>query len=98
MPVASIGTLGIKKKTKTKKTSLTSLDIISLHKELFELKKTQVYLQNQAWCYLNSFFISSISAIASLASEVKGIFVEATCTKIIAGPFGVPFPFFCSKP
>ncbi len=42
VPVASIGTLGIKKKTKTKKTSLTSLDIISLHKELFELKKSRI--------------------------------------------------------
>ena len=45
-----------------------------------------------------SFFISGISAIASLASEVNGIFVEATWIKIMAGPLGVPFPPFCSSP
>jgi murE/murF fusion protein len=38
-PVASIGTLGIKLKDKVKKTDLTSLDIISLHQELSEIKK-----------------------------------------------------------
>ena len=38
-PVASIGTLGIKRKNYFKKTNLTSLDIISLHQELFNLKK-----------------------------------------------------------
>jgi MurE/MurF fusion protein len=38
IPVASIGTLGIKTKNKIKKTSLTSLDIISLHRELSEIK------------------------------------------------------------
>ena len=37
--VASIGTLGIKFKNKLKSTNLTSLDVISLHKELFILKK-----------------------------------------------------------
>ena len=42
VPAASIGTLGIKKKKRTKKTNLTSLDIISLHKELFELKKSKI--------------------------------------------------------
>ena len=40
LSVASIGTLGIKNKKKIKKTNLTSLDIISLHKELADLKKT----------------------------------------------------------
>ena len=39
IPVASIGTLGIKTKTKIKKTNLTSLDIISLHEELSKIKK-----------------------------------------------------------
>ena len=38
-PVASIGTLGIKIKNRTKKTSLTTLDIISLHRELSKIKK-----------------------------------------------------------
>jgi MurE/MurF fusion protein len=39
IPVASIGTLGIKTKNKIKKTNLTTLDIISLHRELSEIKK-----------------------------------------------------------
>jgi len=39
IPVASIGTLGIKTKKKIKKTNLTSLDIISLHQELSKIKK-----------------------------------------------------------
>jgi MurE/MurF fusion protein len=39
IPVASIGTLGIKMKSKIKKTNLTTLDIISLHQELSEIKK-----------------------------------------------------------
>ena len=39
IPVASIGTLGIKKKNNIKKTNLTTLDIISLHRELSEIKK-----------------------------------------------------------
>ena len=38
-PVASIGTLGIKIKNKIKKTNLTTLDIVSLHRELSEIKK-----------------------------------------------------------
>ena len=38
-PVASIGTLGIKIKNSIKKTNLTTLDIISLHRELSEIKK-----------------------------------------------------------
>jgi murE/murF fusion protein len=38
IPVASIGTLGVKIKNKIKKTNLTSLDIISLHRELSEIK------------------------------------------------------------
>ena len=38
-PVASIGTLGIKTKNKIKKTELTTLDVISLHRELSEIKK-----------------------------------------------------------
>ena len=37
--VASIGTLGVKRKNSIKKTSLTSPDIISLHKELQNLKR-----------------------------------------------------------
>ena len=40
--VASLGTLGIKFKEKIKSTNLTSLDTISLHKELFILKKLGV--------------------------------------------------------
>ena len=39
IPVASIGTLGIKIKEKIKKTNLTTLDSISLHHELSEIKK-----------------------------------------------------------
>ena len=39
IPVASIGTLGIKTKNKIKKTNLTTLDIISLHRELSKIKK-----------------------------------------------------------
>jgi murE/murF fusion protein len=39
IPVASIGTLGIKIKNKFKKTNLTSPDVISLHRELSEIKK-----------------------------------------------------------
>ena len=42
VPVASIGTLGIKKNKKTKKLSLTSPDIISLHRELYNLKKLKI--------------------------------------------------------
>jgi murE/murF fusion protein len=42
IPVASIGTLGIKKNDKLKKTKLTSLDIISLHEELTNLKKNEI--------------------------------------------------------
>ena len=40
--VASIGTLGIKSNNKIKKVNLTSLDIISLHKELNILKKKKI--------------------------------------------------------
>ena len=39
IPVASIGTLGIKMKNKIKKTKLTTLDIVSLHRELSKIKK-----------------------------------------------------------
>ena len=39
IPAATIGTLGIKINNKFEKTSLTSLDIISLHKNLNKLKK-----------------------------------------------------------
>ena len=42
LSAASIGTLGIKKNKKLKKTNLTSLDIISLHKELADLKKSGI--------------------------------------------------------
>ena len=42
IPVASIGTLGIKIKKKIKKTNLTTLDIISLHHELSKIKKQGV--------------------------------------------------------
>jgi len=38
LPVASIGTLGIKSKT-VKRIKLTTLDVISLHKELKNIKK-----------------------------------------------------------
>ena len=41
-PVATIGTLGIKTNKKLKKTNLTSLDIITLHKELFDIKKSGI--------------------------------------------------------
>ena len=40
--VASIGTLGIKINKKTKKSNLTSPDIISMHKELYKLKKSRI--------------------------------------------------------
>ena len=42
IPVASIGTLGIKKNKKVLKTNLTTLDIISLHKELAKIKKERI--------------------------------------------------------
>ena len=42
IPVAYIGTLGIKYKNKNIKTNLTSPDIITLHKNLEKLKKNQI--------------------------------------------------------
>jgi len=42
IPVASIGTLGIKKNKNIKQSNLTSPDIISLHKELSNLKKSKI--------------------------------------------------------
>ncbi len=42
IPVASIGTLGIKIKNTIKTTNLTTLNIISLHKELADIKKKGV--------------------------------------------------------
>ncbi len=42
VPVASIGTLGIKYKNKIIKTELTSPDTISLHKELERIKKNKI--------------------------------------------------------
>ena len=39
IPVASLGTLGIKVNNNVKKTNLTTLDIISIHKELAKIKK-----------------------------------------------------------
>ena len=39
IPVASLGTLGIKVSNKIKKTNLTTLDIISIHKELAKIKR-----------------------------------------------------------
>jgi len=39
IPVASIGTLGIKIKNKITKTNLTTLDVVSLHRELSKIKK-----------------------------------------------------------
>ena len=41
LPVASIGTLGIKSKT-VKRIKLTTLDVISLHKELKNIKKKKI--------------------------------------------------------
>src|SRR5665648_117030 len=37
---------------------------------------------------LISFAISGVSAMASFDSDVKGTFVDATCTRITAGPAG----------
>ncbi len=42
LPVASIGTLGVRKKNSYKTTLLTTLDVISLHKELYNLKKSKI--------------------------------------------------------
>jgi MurE/MurF fusion protein len=42
IPVASIGTLGVKYKNYRKKTSLTSIDCLSLHKNLQNIKKNKV--------------------------------------------------------
>ena len=42
IPVASIGTLGIKVKNKVTATNLTTLDIISLHRELTKIKKAGI--------------------------------------------------------
>jgi UDP-N-acetylmuramyl tripeptide synthase len=44
IPVASIGTLGIKYKNKIIKTGLTSPDTISLHKNLQKLKKKKLIM------------------------------------------------------
>ena len=38
IPVASLGTLGVRINNKVKKTNLTTLDIISLHRELSKIK------------------------------------------------------------
>ena len=43
VPVASIGTLGIKHKGKVIKSNLTSPDTISIHKKLEEIKKDKVF-------------------------------------------------------
>ena len=42
IPVASIGTLGVKTNNVTKKLTLTSPDIISIHRELEKIKKTKI--------------------------------------------------------
>ena len=42
IPVASIGTLGVKSKNTKTKTNLTSPDIITLHKNLEKLKKQKI--------------------------------------------------------
>ena len=42
IPVASIGTLGVKKNNKLKKINLTSPDIITLHEELEKIKKANI--------------------------------------------------------
>ncbi|OUW62271.1 MAG: UDP-N-acetylmuramoyl-L-alanyl-D-glutamate--2,6-diaminopimelate ligase [Pelagibacterales bacterium MED-G40] len=42
IPVATIGTLGIKKNRAIKKLNLTSPDIVTIHKELFNLKKSGI--------------------------------------------------------
>ena len=42
IPVASIGTLGIKINNKITSTNLTTLDIISLHRELTKIKKADI--------------------------------------------------------
>ena len=36
--------------------------------------------------------------MASLPSDVNGTLVDATCTRMIAGPKGMPFPPRCSSP
>ncbi len=42
IPVATIGTLGIKKNKAIKKLNLTSPDIVTMHKELYNLKKNGI--------------------------------------------------------
>ena len=42
IPVASIGTLGVKTKKLTKKSNLTSPDIVSLHSELAKIKQNKI--------------------------------------------------------
>ena len=42
IPVASIGTLGVKSKNTKTKNNLTSPDIITLHKNLEKLKKQKI--------------------------------------------------------
>ena len=41
---------------------------------------------------------SEKDAIASLPSEVNGTLVDATWTRMIAGPKGMPLPPLCSSP
>ncbi len=41
---------------------------------------------------------SGKEATASFPSEVNGTFVDATWTRMIAGPNGMPFPPLCSRP
>ena len=41
---------------------------------------------------------SGNDAMASLPSDVNGTFVDATWTRMMAGPNGMPLPPLCSRP
>ena len=45
-----------------------------------------------------SLWSSGNEAMASLPSDVNGTFVDATWTRMMAGPKGMPLPPLCSRP
>ena len=72
----------------------------SLAKSLRLIRERCVLRWRAAACRasVSSRSISGSSAIASFASLVNGIFVDATWTRTSAGPTGMPVPPFWSSP